>query len=625
MMKAENLSHLVDVPGSQLARQFVFIKDDRLQEAPVMRSLVRAMPPAQAETPCDSVMARFLDDPAIYALPVVDGDGKPVALVDRKGYIEFFTKPYSREIFGRDGILDFLQSGHYHAPVPIIVEDYCSVEDAAQIIIASGIEHLVTGFLVTSHGQYLGVANGHDLLNLITQRKQAELYYMAHYDHLTGVPNRALLNDRITQACLDADRKGHQVALLFIDIDRFKQINDSLGHRAGDAVLSALVGRLKAVARKSDTVARIGGDEFIILMEDLAHSSDADIVARRLVESMLTPFSLLGHSLVVTVSIGIAIYPTDDVDISRLLAKADSAMYEAKAGGRNGFRSYSLASAGYNPSRLSLENDLRQAIERNELSLVYQPQVDFANNRIQGVEALLRWQHPVRGPISPMQFIPLAEESGYIIQLGEWVMRRAFRQIAEWRSQGLPPLRMAINISAVQFHQGSFADQLMAAMQDYAIDPGLIELELTESVLMHNVEAVLATLNRIKAQGIRLAIDDFGTGYSSLNYLRRFPIDRLKIDQSFVRDIEQTPANESITRSIIALAESLSLEVVAEGIEKESERLILKKLGCLEGQGYFFDRPLAPGQLAERLAGWVKAADIQAADSAAGSCRLAQQ
>ena len=600
-MQAENISNLVDTPASQVGRQFVFIKDDCLQEAPTVLSLLRSMPPTLPDTCCEEVMSRFLVDSAIYALPVVDAEYRPVALVDRRGYIEFFTKPFSREIFGREGIHAFLNSGHYHASIPIVVEGYCSVEDAAQIIIASSIEHLVSGFMVTNHGRYIGVANGHDLLNLITQRKQAELYFLAHYDPLTGVPNRTLLNDRISQACLDADRKGNSVALLFIDVDHFKQINDSLGHRAGDAVLRALVTRLKTAARKSDTVARIGGDEFIIMMEEVADPCNANDVAQRLVESMLPPFELLGHSLIVTVSIGIAIYPGDDRDLSRLLAKADSAMYEAKANGRNGFRMYSEASAGYNPARLSLESDLRQAIGRNEMSLVFQPQIDFASGRIKGVEALLRWQHPTRGAISPMEFIPVAEESGYIVQLGEWVMRRAFWQIGEWKAKGLPPIRVAINVSAVQFHQNNFTEVLADALTDFAVDPQLIELELTESVLMHNVEGVLTSLKRIKAMGVRLAIDDFGSGFSSLNYLRRFPIDRLKIDQSFVRDIEKTPANESITRSIIALAESLSLEVIAEGIEKESEKETLKKLGCMEGQGYYFSLPL----LADDLCIWL--------------------
>lgn len=597
----------VDNPTAQVGERFLgqmlFIKDDRLQEAPTVRSLVRPMLPVDRQAPCEHLIQRFLSEPAIYALPVVDDAGCPVALVDRKRFVEFFTKPFSKELFGRQGIVDFLAGNHYHAPAPVIIEDCCSVEDAAQILIASGIEHMVTGFIVTHDGLYAGVANGHDLLNLITQRKQAELYYLAHYDHLTGVPNRVLLADRISQACREAERSGSQVALLFIDVDRFKQINDSLGHRVGDAVLRALVGRFKAVARKMDTVARIGGDEFMLLMENLATPESADMLAGRLVDAMRQPVEVLGHSLIVTVSIGIAIYPRDDSDVSRLMAKADAAMYEAKAKGRNGFRIYSDGTATFNPARLSLENDLRRALANDELYLAFQPQVEIASGQPRGVEALLRWNHPQRGPISPLEFIPLAEETGLIVQLGAWVMRQAFAQMAAWKSVGLPTLRMAINISAVQFHHGDFAELLARALAEFDIDPTLVELELTESVLMHNVEEVLDNLRRIKTLGVMLAIDDFGTGFSSLNYLRRFPIDRLKIDQSFIRDITRTPANASITKAIIALADSLSLDVVAEGIEDSVENDYLNELGCQEGQGYYFARPLNTAQVAEWLAG----------------------
>ena len=586
-------------------RQFVFIQDDRLQRAPTVANLVRPMPPLGEGTSCHDVMERFLADPSLYALPVVDAGARPVALVDRRGFVEFFTRPFSREIFGRNPILGFLGSGHYQAPAPIVVEEVCSIENVAQIIIDSGMEHMVTGFLVTRDGTYRGVANGHDLLNVITQRKQAELYYLAHYDHLTGLPNRVLLGDRVAQACREAERKGHLVALLFVDIDRFKQVNDSLGHRIGDAVLRALVGRLAAAARRADTVARIGGDEFVILMEDLGTPEAAEGVAQRLLDSLREPVEAYGHTLVVTASIGIAIYPRDDSDISRLLAKADSAMYVAKAKGRNGYRVYVDGNHGYNPARLSLENDLRRALARGQMFLAYQPQVDIADGRVRGVEALLRWQHPERGPVSPLEFIPLAEESGFIVELGEWVLRTACRQMAQWQALGLPPLRMAINISAVQFHHGDFAAVLATALAHYGIHPGLVELELTESVLMQHLDEVLASLARIKALGVRLAIDDFGTGFSSLNYLRRFPIDRLKIDQSFVRDIARTPANASITRAIIALADSLSLEVVAEGIEQAAERDFLASLGCGEGQGYYYARPLA----AADLPAWIAAAE----------------
>jgi diguanylate cyclase (GGDEF)-like protein len=581
------------LPSEAPQRQFVFISDGRLQEAPTVRHLLRFVDPVGTDDLCQGILDRFLADGAIYALPVVDAAARPVGLVDRKHYVEFFSKPYSREIFGRRSILDLLAYKEYESSKPIVVEDSCSVEDVAQIIIDAGMQHMVSGFLVTSHGRYLGVANGHDLLNIITQRKQAELYYLAHYDSLTGIPNRMLLGDRLDQACRDAKRKERLVALLFIDVDRFKQINDSLGHSVGDGVLRKVVERLKASARGADTVARLGGDEFVILMEDLADPGDVDMVAQRLVDSMRIPIELLGHSLVATVSVGSAIYPSDDTEISPLLAKADAAMYQAKAGGRDRFCKYSSDITMYNPARMSLENDLRGAIERNELLLHFQPQVDIISQEIRGVEALVRWQHPQRGLVSPGQFIPIAEDSGLIVPLGEWVLREAFRQMREWKELDLPPLRMSINISALQFRQGSLLSFLADQLVTYDIDPRYVELELTESVLMHNMDEVLQTLKEIKALGVSLAIDDFGTGFSSLSYLRRFPIDRLKIDQSFVRDIECTPANESIARAIVGLANSLSLDIVAEGIETPAEMAVLEHMQCTEGQGYLFAKPLS--------------------------------
>jgi diguanylate cyclase (GGDEF)-like protein len=513
--------------------------------------------------------------------------------VDRKQFIEFFSKPYSREIFSRRRVRELLVYEGYETSKPIVVEDNCSIEDVAQIIIDAGMRHMVTGFLVCGEGRYLGVANGHDLLNIITQRKQAELHYLAHYDNLTGIPNRMLLIDRLEQACLEAERKGSMVAMLFIDIDRFKQINDSLGHSAGDAVLRNVVDRLKTAARRADTVARLAGDEFVILMEELTDPADVDLVARRVVLSIREPIELLGHSLVVTVSVGSAIYPKDDIHISALLAKADAAMYEAKTSGRNGYRKYSSATTMYNPASMSIENELRQAIEHDDLVLYFQPQVELLTQEIFGIEALVRWLHPVRGLIPPGQFIPIAEESGLIVPLGEWVLRQALRQLKYWQEQGLPPLRISINISALQVHRRSFPKFLKDRLAEYGVDAQLVELELTESALMQNVEDVMQTLGEIKALGVSLAIDDFGTGFSSLSYLRRFPIDRLKIDQSFVRDIQSTPVNESIARAIVALAKSLSLDIIAEGIETSSEKSVLEHLGCSEGQGYLFARPLA--------------------------------
>jgi diguanylate cyclase (GGDEF)-like protein len=584
-------------------RQFLFIKDGRLQEAPTVRQLLRILAPAHTTDSCHTLLKRFLDDAILYSLPVINDEERPVALIDRKHFIEFFSKRYSREIFDNRSILDLLAYEYYENTDPVIVADNCSVEDAANIIIDAGMQHMATGFIVTSQGRYLGVANGHDLLNVITQRKQAELYYLAHYDSLTGLPNRMLFSDRLQQACLDAERKGHLVALLFIDIDRFKQINDSLGHSFGDGVLRTVADRLKTSARRADTVARLGGDEFVILMEDLDDAESADTVALRVVNSMREPIDLLGHSLVVTVSVGSALFPRDDTAISPLLAKADAAMYEAKKNGRDGFRKYSPTTAIYNPASKLLENELRQAIERDELVLYFQPQVELASQCIRGVEALIRWRHPERGLVSPGQFIPIAEESGLIVPLGEWVLNRSFEQFRIWQQQDLPSLRLSINISALQFQQPGFPQFLEDRLGEYGVDPRLIELELTESMLMQNVGDVLRTLEEIKRLGVRLAIDDFGTGFSSLSYLSRFPIDRLKIDQSFVRNVENSPANESITRTIVALANSLSLDIIAEGIETRAERAVLEHLHCTEGQGYLFARPMP----AEDILAWIAA------------------
>jgi len=600
--------------------EFAFIQDDSLQHAPTVKALVRYLEPVPWNQECLEVLERFLEpvpwnqeclevlerflgNKTLYAIPVVDDEDKPIALVDRNVFVEFFAKTFTREIFGRRQIYDMTRHEDYHRHDPIVVEDCCSLEDVAQIIIGAGMHHMVTGCMVTKDSRYVGVANGHDLLNVITQRKQAELFYLAHYDHLTGVPNRTLLEERMRQACLDAERKGTSVALLFVDVDRFKTINDSLGHSFKDAVLRNLVTRLKASARKSDTVARIGGDEFVILMDNLQDAAGADMVAERVLSAFREPVELLGHSLVVTVSIGIAIYPRDDTDASRLLAKADAAMYQAKAAGRDGFSVYAEGSALYDPSRLYMQNDLRQAIDGNQLVLHFQPQVHLANRRIMGVEALVRWQHPMRGMVSPAEFIPLAEECGLIQRLGEWVMRTACRQLKEWEMRGYAPMRMSINVSAVQFHQSSFVALLKSALEESGVNPANIELELTESVLMHNVEDVIATLQEIRSLGVSLAIDDFGTGYSSLNYLRRFPVNKLKIDQSFVRGVEHTHTNETIIKAIVALAESLSLDIIAEGIETNTEQNVLEGLGCVEGQGYLFAKPLS----ASEVSAWIEA------------------
>ncbi|ATE60518.1 putative bifunctional diguanylate cyclase/phosphodiesterase [Thauera sinica] len=576
--------------------------DGQWLEPATMRHLLRTIEPVRMREKCATILERFLADVELYALPIIEDDGRPAALIERTSFVEFFTKPFGSDVFGRRSVADLLAYGHYRRSPPLVVEEDCTVEDGAQMIISAGMQHMVAGFIVCRAGRYRGVANGRDLLNVITQRKQEQLYRLAHYDALTGIPNRALLADRLELACRMADRTGLQVGLLFIDVDRFKHINDSMGHSAGDEVLRLIVGRLRGCVRQMDTLARLAGDEFVIVMERLSDPMQVDVLAHRILGSMREPFEVGGHSLFVTVSIGSAIYPRDDGQLRSLMVKADAAMYESKASGRNSFRSYTPKMLTFNPESISLENDMRRALERDEFVLHFQPQVDLATGQLRGAEALVRWRHPERGLVSPMHFIPVAEESGLIVQIGECVLRKALAQVREWHDQGLPLFRVSVNISALQFRQANFARFIETLLAEHGVSGEFLELELTESILMRDVEDVLDTLNAIKSLGVRLAIDDFGTGFSCLSYLRRFPIDCLKIDQSFVRNIERTPINQSIAQAIVALGESLALGVIAEGVETLSEAAVLKGMRCSQAQGYLYSTPLEPRSFARWLA-----------------------
>ena len=584
--------------------KFLYMNKRDLPLAPVVGRLHRYVPPVLHDTTCIDLLHRFLVDDSLYALPVVDAGRAPLALIDRHSFIEFFTRPYTREVHGKKTISRFLKSlaANFRVAAPVVVDQTTSIDDVAQIIIDAGMEHMVSGFIVTQNQQYLGIANGHDLLDEITQRKQAELYYLAHYDQLTEIPNRMLFTDRLTQACREALRNDSLVGLMFVDLDRFKQINDTLGHRFADMLLHAVAGRLTACTRDCDTVARLGGDEFAILLDALREPADADVFAARIVDAMKEPFRIVDHELIISCSIGIAIYPRDDRDVSILLSKADAAMYAAKSNGRNGYCGYTPGLSMYSAERMTLETDLRAAMANGELMLYYQPQVNLDSNQVVGAEALIRWQHPSRGILSPGQFISIAEESGLIIEIGHWVLNEACRQHKRWMDAGVRPLRIAVNISALQFRQSDFSRRLRQVLDDTGVDPALLELEMTEGIVMHDAGSVLNTLNELKSIGVKLAVDDFGTGFSSLSYLRRFPIDRLKIDQSFVRGISSLPVNESIVRAIAVLAQSLALETVAEGTETDSELAFVRACRCTEAQGYHFSRPLP----ADEFTAWMR-------------------
>ncbi len=423
------------------------------------------------------------------------------------------------------------------------------------------------------------------------QAAEVRIQRLAHYDALTGLPNRALLADRCRGVLATAQRSGHAAALMFLDLDHFKTVNDSLGHRVGDAVLVELAARLQGVIRAQDTVSRLGGDEFVLLLPETDGAGAAQ-VASKVLAAAQTPFQIDGHELTVTPSVGIALYPDDGTDLDALSRAADAAMYRAKEDGRNTYRFYTGALQAHAERALQVSNALRRALERAQLSLVFQPQQDLASGRITGAEALLRWQHPELGSVSPAEFIPIAESSGLILPIGAWVLEQAVRQIAAWDRAGLPPLVLAVNLSSVQLRQADLPARVRDTLARAGVSADRLELELTEGAAMKDPIGAMAVMEGLHAQGIELSIDDFGTGYSSLSYLKRFPIAKLKIDRSFVRDLIDDAGDRAIVDAIIGMAASLGMRTVAEGVETPEQLAYLQARGCQAMQGYLLSRPL---------------------------------
>jgi len=439
----------------------------------------------------------------------------------------------------------------------------------------------------------------------ITERKVAEerIRSLAYYDALTGLPNRILLQDRLTQAMASASRRQEKVALLFLDLDRFKDTNDSRGHSVGDDLLKEVAERLKRQIRDTDTVARLGGDEFVVVLTQVKHMADSAVTASRIMSAMKSGFVIQGHSLSVSCSLGISIFPEHGTDVETLIKNADAAMYCAKDNGRASFRFFTEELNAQVVERLALESGLRQALDKKELFLVYQPQMDIATRRITGLEALLRWQHPELGLVPPDRFIRIAENSGLIIPIGEWVLRTACSRVREWQDEGLPALPVAVNVSAVQFRQEGFCELIRRVLHETGLSPHHLELELTESLLLSNADVTFSVLRELKAMGLKLAIDDFGTGYSSLSYLKQFPVSKLKIDRSFVRDVAVNADDAAITTAIISMAKSLNLKVIAEGVENEAQMSFLRAHQCDEIQGYYFSKPLSAAEVVDKLRG----------------------
>ena len=437
----------------------------------------------------------------------------------------------------------------------------------------------------------------------ITQRKEAEehIQRLAFYDPLTGLPNRRLFQDRLEHAVARAERQERLTALMFLDLDHFKDVNDSLGHEVGDALLQAVAERLKELLRATDSVARLGGDEFAIIQCGLTNVDGAAVLAEKVVEALGEPFEIQGRQIFTGSSVGITIYPFDDSDINALVQNADTAMYRAKREGRGTYQFHTADMNAAAHARMALIADLHHAIEHHEFSLHYQPQVSLKSGGIIGLEALIRWHHPEHGLVSPAEFIPVAEESGLIVPIGHWVLDEACRQARQWQEAGLPQMRIAVNISARQFRQGAIVEAVALTLANSGLDPDWLELEVTESALMDDVESAIDTMERLRALGVHLAIDDFGTGYSSMSYLKRFPVDHLKIAAEFIRDMTADTDDSAIAKAIIDMGHSLNMKVIAEGVETDQQLRCLIDKGCDEKQGFFFSRPLPPKELEELI------------------------
>ena len=477
--------------------------------------------------------------------------------------------------------------------IPIVVLSGQGDEDYAVEILNRGVQD----YLVKWEG------DGRIILRAIRyaierKRSEVKLNYLARYDSLTGIPNRQYLRDQLERATARALRARQKMALLFLDLDRFKLVNDTLGHELGDELLRAVVRRLRGSIREGDLLARLGGDEFAILVENVDGALETEAIAKGIVGCFEEPFHLADRHVSVTASVGVTLYPADNVDPVALLHNADIAMYQAKEQGGNNFKFFAPSMHEEMLSYHRLQTDLKAAVAEQQFTLVYQPQFGLTDHRVHAVEALLRWNHPTRGCVRPDEFIAVAEESGYIIPIGLWAINRVCEQLKWWETAGVPVPRVAINVAAVHFRQPGFYEQVRDILEAHRINPDLIELELTERSLMEDTESTRACLNELKSLGVRLAIDDFGTGYSCLGYLRYFPLDVLKIDRSFVADLDASEDAQAICGAILSIAHRLALDTVAEGIASEQQLAFLTKHGCPFGQGYYFSQPVEPAEIA---------------------------
>ncbi|HLY07888.1 MAG TPA: EAL domain-containing protein [Planctomycetota bacterium] len=540
---------------------------------------------------CNEAYEIFSKDPSLHSLPVVDGT-RPMGMINRHLLVEQYSKLFFRELYGRHPISTIMEKA------PLIVDQGMSLDDLSRILVEDGEKFLYDGFIITRRGHYAGMGRAHDLMAELTRRKQAHLFHIAHHDMLTGLPNRQLFQDRLRQAVSKAARDRSHLAVLFIDLDHFKTVNDTLGHGAGDQILCTMARRLERCVRASDTVARLGGDEFTVILAELSRAADAAVVADKILRTLAEPVELKGRPVRVSGSIGISQFPEDGDDWETLVQQSDSALYHAKES-RNRFQFFQQRQHAQVMHRHALQEDLRQAYEKGQFLLHFQPQVDLSSGRVAGVEALLRWRHPERGLVTAAEFIESTEETGLIIPLGDWVLAEACRQAVVWRQRGLT-LWTAVNVSGRQFQAPGFASRILRCLREHGLPPSVLQLELTESIALETSEEALRDLEDLRREGVQLAMDDFGSGYSSLSYLRRFTFDILKIDRTFVKDIPDRARDCAIARAILSMAHSLDLKVVAEGVETREQQDLLRESGCDLMQGYLFS-PAVPAEEVEAL------------------------
>jgi diguanylate cyclase (GGDEF)-like protein/PAS domain S-box-containing protein len=511
-------------------------------------------------------------------------------------------------------IIDSTNPEHAVNPMVVAMQKDKTVGLAAGSILVrrDGIESAIEDSAAPIHDRKGHVTGAVIVFHDVTQARalSQRMSYLAHHDYLTALPNRLLLNDRLSQAIVAARRHRRQLAVLFVDVDRFKHINDSLGHAIGDQLLLSVAGRLVASVRRSDTVSRQGGDEFVILLPTIAHAEDAALSANKILTALSMPHRVKDHDLQITGSIGIGVYPYDATDADTLVKNADIAMLIAKDSGRNNYRFFRPDMNEHALERQSLESGLRHALDRGEFVLHYQPKMDLETESITGAEALVRWRPPGRGLVLPEKFIPIAEQCGYIVPIGQWVLREACRQTQSWLDAQLTPIPVAINISAVELRSKDFVQGVRAVLHETGLDARYLEFELTETALMQDPASTIAVLHALKEIGVRLTLDDFGTGYSSLSYLKRFPIDALKIDKSFVRGLCTDAGDANIVSAVINMGKSFGLRVIAEGVETREQFLRLQAQQCAEGQGYYFREPVAANEFAKLLGSDLSTTDI---------------